>query len=218
MLLIAKKLEISVALNTPARERKANSSETDYLSQNSPSDPDYHQASDLSDYMGVQDADYVQYVLECNKAMNEAKPRQQQRSRRGPVREDLKIKEAWGEIEKEHKQAWIRAKDSTKEKMIAQWKSQSSGPVTKNHLLRTDGRTIYKLDFVDEDGDGYYSDYTANSEATYDFNVHSSVYDTTTDDDSNGESVLEGKELTVSAAAATKSRPPSVLKGKTSRR
>ena len=119
-------------------------------------------------------------------------------------------------MEKEHKQAWIRAKDSTKEKMIAQWKSQSSGPVTKNHQLRTDGHTVYKLDFVDEDGDEYYSDYTANSEATYDFNVHSSVYDTTTaDDDSNGESALEGSEFRVSAAAAKKTRP-SILTGKSS--
>ena len=59
MLLIAKKFEISVALNTPARDCKANSSETDYLSQNSLSDPDYYQASDLSDYIGVQDDDFV---------------------------------------------------------------------------------------------------------------------------------------------------------------
>ena len=93
----------------------------------------------------------------------------------GPVREDLKIKDAWGEMDKEQKQAWFRAKDSTKEKMIAQLKSKSSSPVTKNHQLRTDRRTVYKFDFVDEDGDRYYSDYTANSEATYDFNVHSSV-------------------------------------------
>ena len=40
LLQIAKKLEISVVINTSAR--KANSSETDYLSQNLPSDPDYH--------------------------------------------------------------------------------------------------------------------------------------------------------------------------------
>ena len=44
------------------------------------------------------------------------------------------------------------------------------------------------------------------------------MYDTTADDGSNGESVLEEKELNVSAAAATKSRPPSILKGKTPRR
>ena len=78
LLLIAKKLEISVEVNTPAR--KANSAETDYLSQNSPSDPDYQHADDLLVYMGVQDADFTQYMLECNKAMNEGKPRPQQRT------------------------------------------------------------------------------------------------------------------------------------------
>ena len=57
LLQITKKLEIFVAINTPAR--KANSSETDYLSQNSPSDPEFNQVSDLSDYIGVQDADFV---------------------------------------------------------------------------------------------------------------------------------------------------------------
>ena len=104
--------------------------------------------------------------------MDEGKPRPQQRTRRGLVQEDLKIKETRGEMEKKHKQAWFRAKESTKEKIIDQWKSQCSGPVTRNHQLRTDGRTVYKLDSVDDNGDGYYSDYTANSEATYNFNVH----------------------------------------------
>ena len=124
------------------------------------------------------------------------------------------IKDEWSEMTKEHKQEWIRAKNSTKDKIIAQFSnnSKSTGPVTKNHQLRTDGRAVYKLDFEDDNGDGYYSDYTANSEATFDFNAYSSVYDTTDDDDSNGESVLEGKELNVNAAAATKSRPSSILK------
>ena len=67
----------------------------------------------------------------------------------------------------------------------------------------------------DKDGKAYYSDCTANSEGTYQFNVRSSVYDTTTaDDDSNGESVLEGSELNVNAAAARKARTTSILKGK----
>ena len=99
--------------------------------------------------------------------------------------------------------------------MIKQWKLQSSGPVNKNHQLRTNGRTVYKIDFVDADDDGYYSDCKANSEATYDFNAHFTVYDNTGDDDGNGEGVLEGKKLNASAAAAAKSRPPSILKGKT---
>ena len=44
------------------------------------------------------------------------------------------------------------------------------------------------------------------------------MYDTTGDDDSNGESVLEGQELNVSAAAATKEKPPSNLRKKRPRR
>ena len=67
-----KQLEVSSVDNTSTR--KAHLSETDYLSQNSPSDPNYHQATDLSVYMGVQDADFVQHTLECNKLMNEEKP------------------------------------------------------------------------------------------------------------------------------------------------
>ena len=39
------------------------------------------------------------------------------------------------------------------------------------------------------------------------------MYDTTANDDSNGESVLEGSELNVNAAAARKPRPTSILKG-----
>ena len=118
-------------------------------------------------------------------------------------------------MDPEHRKAWIRASDSTKEKLIAQWKSKSTGPVTKNHQLRTDGRTVYKLEFEDEDGEGYYYDYTAKSEATYSFNVHSFMYDTTTtSDNSNGEGVLEGSELNVNAAAATKARPTSIPRQK----
>ena len=77
------------------------------------------------------------------------------------------IQDTWKEMSREHKQEWIKAKDSTKEKILAQRKRHSSGPVTKNHQLRT----VYKLDFEDENGDGYYSDHTANSEAAYDFNA-----------------------------------------------
>ena len=101
----------------------------------------------------------------------------------------------WGGLEPDTRKAWIKESDSNKEKIIAQFSNnpKSAGPVTKNHQLRTDGRTVYKLEFEDDDGEGYYSDCTANSEGTYQFNVHSSVYDTTTaNDDNNGEIVLEG--------------------------
>ena len=115
LLLIAKKLEISVEFNTPAR--KANSAETDYLSQNLPSDPDFQQASDLSAYMGIQDADYTQYILECNKAMNEGKSRPQQRTRRrSSLNRNLMIKDGWKEMSREHQKEWINATDTVKEK------------------------------------------------------------------------------------------------------
>ena len=74
-------------------------------------------------------------------------------------------------------------------------------------------RTVYKLEFEDGDGDEYYSDCTVNSEDTYQFNINSSMYDATTDDSSNEESVLEGSELNVNVAAARKLRPTSILKG-----
>ena len=89
--------------------------------------------------------------------------------------------------------------------------SKSAGLVTKNHQLRT----VYKREFEDGDGYGYYSDCTANSEGMYQFNVNSSLYDTTADDDSKGESVLEGSDLNVNAAAANKPRPTSILRNKT---
>ena len=44
------------------------------------------------------------------------------------------------------------------------------------------------------------------------------MYNTTVDDDSNGESVLEGNELNVSTAVTTKARPSSILRGKSPRR
>ena len=50
-----------------------------------------------------------------------------------------------------------------------------------------------------------------DSEGTYQFNVNSSLFDTTADDDSNGESILEGDDLNVNAAAAKKQHP-SILK------
>ena len=127
----------------------------------------------------------------------------------------------WGELDGDLRKVWSKESNSNKEKIIAQFSENSKlvGPVTKYHQLRIDGCPVYKLEFEDEDGEGYYSVCTANSEATYDFNVHSSVYDTTTADyDSNGESVLEGIELNVNAAAARKTRPTSLLKRKSSRK
>ena len=70
------------------------------------------------------------------------------------------------------------------------------------------------MEFEDGDGDGYYSDCTANSEGTYQFIVNSSVHSTTANDDSNGESVLEGSDLNVNAAAAKKPQPTSILRNR----
>ena len=134
------------------------------------------------------------------------------------------IQDGWKEMSHEHQKERMNASDSVKEKILAQRQSKSSGPPTKNHQLPTNGRTVYKLDFVgvDDDNNGYFSDRTANSEATFDFNASSAVvYDATGDVDSDGESVLEGQELTVNAAAAaTKSPPQGILrvKGKGGRR
>ena len=85
----AKKSEVAVEINTPAR--KVNSSETDYLIPNSPSDPYYSHASDLSNYMVNHDVDMVQYTLECNQATKEGRSRPPRRTRREQFRKELKI-------------------------------------------------------------------------------------------------------------------------------
>ena len=148
----------------------------------------------------------------------EGRPRPPRRTRQEPCCKELKIQSlTWGGLDGDLRKAWSSETNSNKEKIIAQFsgKSKSAGPATKNHQLCTDGHTVYKLEFEDEDGEGYYFDCTANSEATYDFYVHSSVYDTTTtNDDSNGESVLKGSKLNVNATAVKKLRPTSILKRK----
>ena len=57
LLRYAKKLEVAVENDTPAR--KTNSSKTDYLTPNSPSDPYFSHASDLSTYMVNQNVDML---------------------------------------------------------------------------------------------------------------------------------------------------------------
>ena len=71
------------------------------------------------------------------------------------------------------------------------------------------------MEFEEGDANRYYSDCTANSEDEQNqFNVNSSLFDTTINDDSNGESVLEGSDLNVNAAAEKKPRPTSILRDK----
>ena len=116
----------------------------------------------------------------------------------------------WAGLQGDFRNAWSNEKNDNKEKIVAQLSANSkSGPVTKNHQLQT----VYKLEFEYGDNDGYYFDCTANSKGTYQFNVNSSLFDTTADDDSNGEVVLEGSDLNVNAAAAKKQRP-SILKNR----
>ena len=68
------------------------------------------------------------------------------------------------------------------------------------------------MEFEDGDGDRNYSDCTANSEGVFYFDTNSAMFDTTANNNSNGESVVEGSDLNVNAAAAKKQRP-SNLKG-----
>ena len=68
------------------------------------------------------------------------------------------------------------------------------------------------MEFEDGDDNGYYSDCTANSEGIYQFDIKSAMFDTTAYD-SNGESVVEGSDLNVNAAAAKKQRP-SILRNR----
>ena len=68
------------------------------------------------------------------------------------------------------------------------------------------------MDF--DDSDGYEFDFAANSEDTFQFDVNSAMFDTTADDNSNGE-VIEGSDLNVNAATATRQqRPTSILQGR----
>ena len=63
-----------------------------------------------------------------------------------------------------------------------------------------------------DDNDGYESDFIANSESAFQFNVNSAIFNTTADDNSNGEIIIEGRNLDVNAVVATKKqRPPSIL-------
>ena len=79
----SKQLEASDINNTSTR--KANSLETDYMSPHSPSDALFSYSSELTEYMGNRDVDFVQYTLECNPALKEGKPQPQQRTRRVPA-------------------------------------------------------------------------------------------------------------------------------------
>ena len=77
----AKKLENSVTNNSLSR--KVNVAESDYIQPYSPFDDNYDAATNLSSYMGNRggDIDIIQDVLNCNKALQQGKPRPQERTR-----------------------------------------------------------------------------------------------------------------------------------------
>ena len=81
----------------------------------------YDKATELSAFMGQQDVNIVQYTLECNKAMQEGKPRPKTRLRQPSVRPELRINNpAWSLLSLKFKSAWARKKPEVKEKVIAQ--------------------------------------------------------------------------------------------------
>ena len=177
-------------------------SETDYLTPYSSSDPFYNDATDLSSYMVKQDVEMIPDVLQCNLALKEGRHCTPRKARQELVRNELKIQNpTWSRLQGDTRKAWSNESNENKEKCIPQFiaNSKSSGPVTKNHNLRT----VYKLEFKDGDVDGYYFDCTANSDGTYCFDVNTTMFDTTADD-SNGERVVEGNDLNVNAAARKK--------------
>ena len=144
----------------------------------------------------------IHNILQCNQTLKEGRPCLPRRMCQEPVCDKLKIQNpTWSRLQGDTKRAWSNETNENKEKIIAQFvaNSKSSGPVTKNHNLRT----VCTLEFDDGNGDGYYSDCIANSEGTYQFDINSVIFDNTADD-SNGESVVEGSDLNVKTAVAKK--------------
>ena len=134
----AKKLEAAVEDNTP--RWKANSSEADYLRPYSPPDPCYSKATDLSAYMldRGHDVDAILEVFHYHQAIKQGRPRPPPRTRREPIRDELKIlNPTWSGLQGDTKRAWSNETNENKEKIIVQFvaNSKSSSPVTKNHHI-----------------------------------------------------------------------------------
>ena len=149
-------------------------------------------------------------VLQCNKALKEGLTCSLPRTRHESTRKELQIQNpGWSKLKKETKRAWIQEDDNKKEIIIAQFvaDSKSGAPITKNRNLCT----AYQIEF--DDNVGYNSDFTANSEVTFKFKANSTMFNSTVNNDSNGERVLEGNKLNVNAAAVTR-KPRGILKGK----
>ena len=85
--------------------RKANVA-TMHMDPYSSDNVHYDKATELSAFMGQQDVDMVQYTLECNKAMQDGKPRPKARLWRPPARPELQINDpAWSLLSPEFKPA-----------------------------------------------------------------------------------------------------------------
>ena len=143
--------------------------------------------------------------------MKQRKPRPPPQTRQESLRKELQINDpAWSGLADDTKRARACEINKNKEMVIAQFvvESKPGIPVTKNQYLRM----VYRVKFDNSKGDGYNSDFTANSEGIFQLNVNSAVFDTTADDNSNGEIILEESDLNINAAVAEKQRP-SILKG-----
>ena len=100
----------------------------------------------------------------------------------------MRIKDpVWSGLKPDSRQSLAWESNDNKEKIIAQFvvDSRTSVPVTKNQNLHT----TYRMEF--NDSDGYGSNFTANFEGTYQLNANSTMFNTTADDDSNREIILE---------------------------
>ena len=134
----------------------------------------------------------IHNLLQCNQAMKQRKSRPPQRTRQKPLCKELQIKDpTWSELKPNTRQSQARESNGNKEKISVQFiaESKSSTPVTKNQNLYT----VYRMEF--DDSDGYESDFTANSKGTFQFNVNSAIFDTTANNNSNGEIIIEGSDL-----------------------
>ena len=120
--------------------------------------------------------------------MKKGTPQPPSRSRRrDPPQEELKIQQPlWSTLNKGTRDAWIRESDKNKDSIIKQLSGNSKAivPATKNHNFRSS----YNVEIGDSDG--YESDFTHNSEGTWQFMANSTMYDTT--DDEDGESGSKG--------------------------
>ena len=68
-----------------------NVAETNFIEAYIPDDTSYEEGTNLAAYMGEQDVDMIQSMLECNKALCNGKPRPKARLRRSrkPSRPEL---------------------------------------------------------------------------------------------------------------------------------